>query len=84
MCVYLSNPPLGQDVTQGQCFSGVQQVFVQSFLSPRLVALSKDGDCSRGRLEGSLFNSYYTKVLGMALLLSLDYSTLPLIRTLYC
>ena len=33
--------------------------------------------------EGSLFNSYYTKALG-ALLLSLDCSTLPLIRSLYC
>ena len=32
--------------------------------------------------EGSLFNSYYTEVLGMALLHSLDCSTLPLILTL--
>ena len=32
-----------------------------------------------GRPEGSLFNSYYSEVL-----LSLDCSTLPLIRTLYC
>ena len=38
----------------------------------------------RGRPEGSLFNSYHTAVLGRALLLSLDCSTLPLIRTLYC
>ena len=28
--------------------------------------------------------NYYTKLLGRALLLSLDCSTLPLIRTLYC
>ena len=35
-------------------------------------------------VEGSLFNSYYTEVYGRALLLSLDCSTLPLIRTLYC
>ena len=42
------------------------------------------GDCSRGRPESSLFNSYYTEVLGRALLLSLDCSTLPLIRILYC
>ena len=39
---------------------------------------------SRGRPEGSLFNSYYTKVLGRVLLLSLNCSTLPLICTLYC
>ena len=34
--------------------------------------------------EGSLYNSYYTEVYGRVLLLSLDCSTLPLIRTLYC
>ena len=39
---------------------------------------------SRGRPEGSLFNSYYTKVLRKALLVSSDCSTLPLIHTLYC
>ena len=44
----------------------------------------KAGDRSRGYPEGSLFNSYYTEVLGRALLLSLDCSTWPLIRTLYC
>ena len=37
---------------------------------------------SQGWPEGSLFDSYYTKVLGRALLLSQDCSTLPLIRTL--
>ena len=31
-------PPLGQDMTQGQFLSGVQQVWIQSFPSPRLVA----------------------------------------------
>ena len=36
------------------------------------------------RPEGSLFNSYNTKAQRRALLLSLDWSTLPLIRTLYC
>ena len=46
--------------------------------------VSKVGDRSRRRPEGSLFNSYYTEMLGKALLLSLDCSTLPLIRTLYC
>ena len=40
---------------------------------------------SREQLEGSLFNSYYTEVWGEgALLLSLDFSTLLLIHTLYC
>ena len=33
---------------------------------------SKVGGRSRGRSEGSLFNSYYTEVYGRALLLSLD------------
>ena len=42
------------------------------------------GVCSQGRPEGSHFNSYYTKVSGRALLLSLDCSTLPSIHTLYC
>ena len=46
--------------------------------------VSKVGDCSREWPKGSLFNSYYTEVLGRALLLSLVCSTLPLIRTLYC
>ena len=45
---------------------------------------SKVGDLSQGRPEGSLFDSYYTDVKGRALLLSLDCSTLLLIRTLYC
>ena len=31
-------PPLGQDMTQGQFLSGVQQVLIQSLPSPRLVA----------------------------------------------
>ena len=37
-----------------------------------------------GDQNGSLFNSYHTEVLGRALLLSLDCSTLRLICTLYC
>ena len=41
-------------------------------------------DRSWGRPEGYLFNSYYIEVQGRALLLSLDCSTLTLIRTLYC
>ena len=45
--------------------------------------VSKVGDRSRGRPEGSLFSCYYIKLEGWALLLSLDWSTLPLIRTLY-
>ena len=44
----------------------------------------KVGDCSRVWPEGSLFNSYNTKVQGRALLHSLDFSTLPLIFTLEC
>ena len=43
---------------------------------------SKVGDCSRGWLKGSLFNSYYIEVEGKALLLSLDCFTLSLICTL--
>ena len=35
---YLQTPPLGQDMTQGQFLSGVLQVWIQNFLSPRLVA----------------------------------------------
>ena len=46
------------------------------------VNVSKVGDRIRGWPEGSLFNSFYTKMLGRALLLSLDCSTLPLIHTL--
>ena len=42
------------------------------------------GNRSRKRPEGSLFDSYYSEVLGRAQTLSLDFSTLPLIRTLYC
>ena len=42
------------------------------------------GDRSWGWSEGSLFNSYNTKVERRALLLSLDCSTLPSICTLYC
>ena len=42
------------------------------------------GGRSRGRPEGSLFNIYYTKMLGRALLLSLDCSIIPLISNLYC
>ena len=45
---------------------------------------SKVCDRSQGRPKGSLFNSYYTKMQGRALLLSVDCSTLPLKRTLYC
>ena len=40
-------------------------------------------DRSRGQPEGSLFISFYSEMLGRALLFSLDCSTLPLIRTLY-
>ena len=46
--------------------------------------VSNVGDHSRGQPEGSLFNSYNTEVLGRALFLSLDCSTLHSIRTLHC
>ena len=48
------------------------------------IIVSKVGDRSRGWPEGSPFHSYYTEVLGRALLHSLDCSTLPLICTLWC
>ena len=35
------------------------------------------GDCSWGGPEGSLFNSYYTEMLGRVVLLSLDCATYP-------
>ena len=38
---YLPTPPFGQDMTQGQFLSGVYQVAIQSFPSPRLVASPK-------------------------------------------
>ena len=37
-CSHLPTPPLEQDMTQGQFLSGVLQVWIQSFPSPRLVA----------------------------------------------
>ena len=46
--------------------------------------VSKVGNCCRGRSEGSLFYTYYTEVQGRVLLISLNWSTLPSIRTLYC
>ena len=35
---YLPTPPLGQDMTQGQFLSSDEQVWIQRFPSPRLVA----------------------------------------------
>ena len=49
-----------------------------------LFYLSKLANRSKGQLEGSLFNSYFTEVQERALLVSQDCSTLPLIRTLLC
>ena len=37
-CIYLPTPPHRQDVIQGQFLSGVQQVWIQNFPFPRLVA----------------------------------------------
>ena len=42
----------------------------------------KLADHRRGWPKATIFNSYYTELLGRALLLSLDCSTLPLIGTL--
>ena len=56
------------------CFSRKVTKFppdrISRFISLYLLKVSKVGDRSRGQPEGSLFNSYYTEVLG-ALLLSL-------------
>ena len=41
----------------------------------RLKLYIKVGDCSTGRPDGSLFNSYNTEVSWRALILSLDCST---------
>ena len=46
--------------------------------------MSKVGDCSQRQLKGFLCNSYYTHVLGRAVLLSFDYATLLLTCTLQC
>ena len=58
---------------------------ISGYLMPiPLYKLSKVGNRSRGQPEGSFFNSYNNEMQGRVLLLSLDCSTLPLIRTLYC
>ena len=38
------------------------------------ICMSNVDDCTRGRPEGFLFNSYYTEVSGRALFLSVDWS----------
>ena len=50
--------------------------------SSQVMKISKVTDRSRGRPEGSLFNSYYTEVERRVLLLSQDCSTLSLIHNL--
>ena len=57
--------------------------FIFLLSSSPILVKSKVGDCSRGRPKGFLFNSYYIEVYGRALPLSLDCSTLSLLRTLY-
>ena len=64
--------------------SRIAYTFHGSWTGQNIYEVSKVGDRSQGRPEGSLFNSYYTEVWGRVLLLSLDCSTLPLICTLYC
>ena len=55
-----------------------------AFIKQYIYIYCKVCDHSWGRPEDSLFNSYYTGLYGRVLLLSLDCTTLPLIRTLYC
>ena len=52
---------------------------IQTYLA---FEVSKVGDLSRGWPDGSFFNSYYTELYERALLYSLNYSSLFLIRTL--
>ena len=60
--------------------------FIVYFLRLKLILFykskSKVSDRRWGRLEGSLFNSYYTEFSGRELLLTLDCSTLPLTHNL--
>ena len=65
-------------------FKGIFNSVSNSVLSVIEYIVSKVGDRNRGQPKGSLFNSYYTEMYGKAPLRSLDCSTLPLIRTLYC
>ena len=71
----LQTPASGDDVPPAVLLN-------KSSLLLTVSKINKVGDHSRGRPEGSLFSSYYTEVLGRALLLPLDFSTLPLICTL--
>ena len=70
------------------CTKKLHHYFDRSSVGKQLVVycgpniLSKVSDLSRGRPEGFLFSSYYTKVFGRALLHSLDFTTLPLIFSL--
>ena len=78
--VYLSAERYSQHIQQSLATGAYRQIY---FHFP-IYKSSKVGELNRGWFEGSLFNSYFTGVKGRALLLSLDCSTLPLIRTLYC
>ena len=62
----------------------IRRIQIKRKTGETIISKSKVGDRSRGRPEGSLFNSYYTEVQERALLLSLDCFTLPSIHTLYC
>ena len=59
-------------------------IYIYIYMREGVYLLSKVGDRSRERPLGSFFNSFYTKVEGRAQLLSIDCSTLPLTRPLYC
>ena len=62
----------------------IPHIFYKRIIHTHYIYSRKVGHHSRGRPEGSLFNSYYTEVLGRAQLLSLNCSTLLFIRTVYC
>ena len=66
-------------------FSNTNKKKTKTHLNDFRISIQVVDDRSRGRPEGSHFNSYYTEVyVGGTQLFSLNCSTLPLIRTLYC
>ena len=68
-------------VTQVDDFDEILSALVKQVESSMQYG-KKVGDRSRGWPEGSLFDSYFTKMLGRAQLLSLYCTTLLLIHTL--
>ena len=72
---FLSNTNKLQAIKSGSwflLFNGISTFM--GYLRPNLSSVStKVGDCCWERPEGSLFNSYFTEMLGRVLLLSLDW-----------